>query len=442
MDAIRIFRVFCLNEKRRTRVQIRRALGFFLTLFEESDQEPILRVMDGLQEGSEIASGILVTIMYALLVERFGISYWMLALPVVVGFLRLDKIRLAELKRWINHLSRYTASFALSLMVRVAALPLVQTLLSSVTVPVFLNIVFRLFRQQSMQELGISALYLFFCSALTFLAMLLYVLGEVRFGSDEKQWNKALYRERSIVLRGHKPIKNKTRVEQLTEILFRENYLVEICRTASMFFCLLVLTICTVFYLVTNVPGPIIAIVIWGIQPIFVYYFSYAILFKHLMTQNYIEATYLINRRYTKTAVYIQALFQRSVRIFLPLVLLVPIISVFCPDNMTVLFTTLLVLVYSIGLLRMLSLRIFAFLQLDLCELSGGSVSRLQSNFFEDYVLIGLPMLTISPAILYHVQTGKLALVTGGYALLAAATYFYAVWKERRLKSASMPQYK
>ena len=118
MDAIRIFRVFCLNEKRRTRVQIRRALGFFLTLFEESDQEPILRVMDGLQEGSEIASGILVTIMYALLVERFGISYWMLALPVVVGFLRLDKIRLAELKRWINHLSRYTASSALSLMVR------------------------------------------------------------------------------------------------------------------------------------------------------------------------------------------------------------------------------------------------------------------------------------------------------------------------------------
>lgn len=421
-----------IAEKRKTIEQIEIAMSVFINLFEESDKKKIVNVLYKLYICSDYFSGISMGILCIGMSFFINSSVYLLSsytvLFLAIYILKIDKDKLAEIKNQFMVLSRnckskYYTFYISNILYYVKDVILLKGILWYVLGLIFAGFIHK-------REAGF---FIFAVFAALFLSCILFAIYlvvsynlPIRTILDKPRLVCCfLCRENIVKI---KKYEKHIGFELLIKRLFYKKYTDITVKIISVLMSFVILVIWLILWL-NNKDINIMNIVVLSVLPMFPGAILTGLIYDGLFQKDFILTTYYYNKKFNILSDFNRLLFKETMLSISYLILPLFLFTFINLSNVYIIIGAFFNMIHCIVIAYLVSGRISKFTKFSYDKLNSNVISTMTSNTFEDFVVVGLPIIMVSGTIVSYVKNGDLSNIIAVYGIFIFSVLIYTFAK-------------
>lgn len=150
-------------------------------------------------------------------------------------------------------------------------------------------------------------------------------------------------------------------------------------------------------------------LITWAFMPSILYAITLSILYNNLFNQDYILTTYYLIKKYNLHAQVVKSLIRTSLKNSLFYLLPLGGLLLMSFNDVYAIAGSLICIIHCVNILILLVVRIHKYIKYSFDLLNSNVILKMLSDPFEDYILLGLPVIMLSYNILVLVREGNIS---------------------------------
>lgn len=192
----------------------------------------------------------------------------------------------------------------------------------------------------------------------------------------------------------------------------------------------IVIIIITLFFYFSNfIDCQYLNIIYVSIFPIYINFVMYSLLLNRIFDENFIIYSYTLLKSCKIKKIFIIDLFLTILSSMKLLSILFIFLFLFNINSIESLILLFLIFIYCILFIFIISIRIVSFVKFDIDDINSNTISCMMSNYFEDYVILGVPFVLLSVNLLKYKILNSLSFTIIQSILLLIVLLIYLIFK-------------